>query len=496
LFKTVKFNEELAMTAFTTDRVHRYRSTAARRWMFLAVCLAFFAAILDTTIVNVALPAIGATFRTTVTNLQWAVNGYNIVFAALLLTCGALADRRGGKRAFGAGTAIFVAGSLVCGLAPAFPVLLAGRVIQGLGAALVMPASLALIAHAYPEPAARTKAVAGWAACAGAGFATGPVLGGVLVDAVGWRAIFLVNLPVGLIALALLARYATETPTSTRSVDLPGQILGIIVLAAVAFGITEAGAYGWGSTYTIVPLVVAIAVVAVFVVIERNVASPLLPPSLLAHRSFSAATGVGLLLNFGIYGQVFVLSLYFQQMRHFSALTTGLMVLPFAGLTMVLPPLTGRIAARYGPRYIMITGQVLLAAGAAILAVAGLHTAYLLLLPGLILLGLGMAATMPSMTAAVMLAAPREFAGIASGVLNAARQVGGVLGIALLGTLIADKVHFVTGMHTALAIVTGTFLLGAVLAALCSNRPQQARAADAPRQAAAPATATTSASNG
>jgi DHA2 family methylenomycin A resistance protein-like MFS transporter len=455
----------------------------------VAVCLGFFAVVLDTTIVNVALPAIGANLHASVAGLQWTVNGYNVVFAALLLTCGALADRRGGKRAFGVGIVIFVCGSVICGVAPAFPVLLGGRVIQGLGAALVMPASLALIAHAYPQPTARTRAVAAWASCAGAGFATGPVLGGILVDEVGWRAIFLVNVPVGAVALALLARYAAETATTRRAFDMLGQVLGIIVLTALAFGITEAGTYGWTSSLTITPLVIAVVSLALFVAAERKVASPLLPPSLLRHRSFSAATGVGLLLNFGIYGQIFVLSLYFQQLRHESALITGLMILPFAALTMILPPVTGRLVARFGPRYIMIIGQFLAAAGAATLAAAGLHTAYPLLVPGLILLGLGMAATMPSMTAAVMLAAPREFVGIASGVLNASRQVGGVLGIALLGTLIANKAHFISGMHIALAIVAGSFLVGAALSALCAKRPVEATITGAP-QAAAPATVT------
>jgi DHA2 family methylenomycin A resistance protein-like MFS transporter len=457
--------------------------------MFVALCLGFFAVILDTTIVNVALPAIGANFHASVTSLQWAVNGYNIVFAALLLTCGALSDRRGGKRSFGIGIVVFVFGSVMCGAAPAFPVLLAGRVIQGLGAALVMPASLALIAHAYPQPAARTRAVAAWASCAGAGFATGPVLGGILVDEVGWRAIFLINVPVGAVAVALLARFAAETATSRRAVDMLGQILGIIALTAVAFGVTEAGTYGWASSLTIIPLVIAVAALAAFVAAERKVASPLLPPSLLAHRSFSAATSVGLLLNFGIYGTIFVLSLYFQQLRHDSAISTGLMILPFAALTMVLPPLTGRIVARFGPRYIMLIGQLLLAAGAATLAVAGPDTPYPQLVPGLLLLGLGMAGTMPSMTAAVMLAAPREFAGIASGVLNASRQVGGVLGIALLGTLVADEEHFITGMHAALAIVAGTFLIGAVLASLCARRPVEAIVSTGAPQAAAQATA-------
>jgi MFS transporter, DHA2 family, methylenomycin A resistance protein len=472
------------MAAFTTGRARPDPDGSRRSWTFAAVCVGFFAVILDTTIVNVALPAIGASFHTTVTGLQWAVIGYTMVFAALLLSCGALADRRGGKRVFGFGTAIFVAGSLGCGLAPAFPVLLAGRVIQGLGAALLMPASLALIARAYPEPAARTRAVAAWAACAGAAFAAGPVLGGVLVDTIGWRAIFLVNLPVGAFAVTVLARYATETTTSRRGADPLGQLLGIVALAAAAFGITEAGTHGWASLFAIVPLAIAPVALAVLVAVERRAAAPLLPPSLLAHRSFSAATGVGMLLNFGIYGQVFVLSLYFQQMRHYTALATGLMLLPFAGLTMILPPMSGRLTARFGPRCVMLVGQCLAAAGAAILALASLHTAYPLLVPGLVLLGLGMAATMPSMTAAVMLAAPREFAGIASGVLNAARQVGGVLGVAVLGTLIADKAHFAAGMHTALAIVAGAFLLGATLAALCARRPRQAGRAGERRPAA------------
>src|SRR5579875_323032 len=458
---------------------------------FAAVCLGFFAVILDTTIVNVALPAIGSSFRTTTTNLQWVVNGYNIVFAALLLTCGALSDRRGGKRAFGYGTAVFVAGSLVCGFAPAFPVLVSGRVIQGLGAALLMPASLTLIAHAYPEPAKRTRAIAAWAACAGAATATGPVLGGILVDWIGWRAIFLVNLVVGVIAIALLARHAAETATTYRGIDLPGQILGIITLAALAFGLTESGPHGWGSPVTACSLGAALVAMALFAAAERRAASPMLPPGLLSHRSFSAANGVGLRLNFGIYGQVFVLSLYFQQLRHYSALATGLMLLPFAGVTMIGPPVTGRLTTRLGPRTVMITGQLLAAAGTAILALAGPHTGYQQLVPGLFLLGCGFAATMPSLTAAVMLAAPRQHTGIASGVLNAARQVGGVLGIALLGSFIASTARFTAGMHTALMIVTAAFLAGAGLAALCARRNQRAPAPAEPMRVMTGRTAAT-----
>lgn len=473
------------MITSTSARARQGRAVPprSRTWAFTAICLGFFAVILDTTIVNVALPAIGAGFGTGITSLQWVVNGYNIVFAALLLTCGALADRRGGKRAFGYGVGIFVAGSLICGLAPAFPALVAGRVIQGLGAALLMPASLTLIAHTYPEPAARTRAVAAWAACAGAATAIGPVLGGILVDFAGWRAIFLVNLPIGAIAVALLARHATETASTPRGIDLPGQILGIIALAAIAFGLTEAGPYGWSSPVVIGLLAAGLLAVALLAVAERAAPSPLLPPRLLAHRSFSAANAVGLLLNFGIYGQVFVLSLYFQQLRHFSALATGMMLLPFAGVTVVGPPVTGRLTARFGPRAVMIAGQIMAAAGTAILALAGPHTSYLMLVPGLFLLGMGFAATMPSLTAAVMLAAPKQYAGIASGVLNASRQVGGVLGIALLGTLISGRAHFTAGLHVALIIVTAAFVTGIGLAALCARRP---RAASLPADARGP----------
>ncbi|MFC4032599.1 MFS transporter [Streptomyces polygonati] len=429
------------------------------------MCLGFFAVILDTTIVNVALPAVGASFHAGVTNLQWVVNGYNIVFAALLLTCGALADRRGAKRVFRTGVGVFLAGSLVCGLAPDLSVLLGGRVVQGLGAALLMPASLALITQAHPEPAERTRAVASWAVCAGAATATGPVLGGLLVGMTGWRSIFLVNLPVGAIVLILLARYPAESYTTWRGVDMQGQVLGVIALAAMAFGVTEAGSHGWEGRATLLPLAAALLAIAAFVATERKVLTPLLPPSLLAHRGFMATTGVGLLLNFGVYGQVFVLSLYFQQTRHFGALTTGLMLLPFAGVTLLGPPVTGRLIGRLGARSLMTGGQLLAAAGTTVLACAGPHTPYPELVPGLFLLGLGMAATMPSMTVAAMRAAPRELAGIASGVLTAARQVGAVLGVALLGSLIADTRHAGRRMEEALTIAVGAFLLGAVLSA-------------------------------
>lgn len=434
-----------------------------RNVAFVALCLGFFAVILDVTIVNVALPAIQNAYGSTITDLQWVANGYNLVFAALLLTAGAICDRRGGLRVFVLGIAIFALGSLWCGISPSLGLLVAGRLVQGLGAALLLPASLMLISHSYPAPAERTRAVAAWAAVGGAATAAGPVLGGVLVDTVGWRAIFLVNLPVAAIAIALLLRYGAESSTRSRGLDLLGQFLGIALLAAAAAAITESGPLGWSSPFVVAMAVVAIAAVILFTLVEQRSPEPMLPPGLLRHRTFTAATVTGLLLNFGIYGQVFVLSLYFQHDRGYSALLTGLALLPFAGVTVIGPPVTGRITARLGPRPVMVFGQVVAACGTLVLALGGHTTPYGTLVVGLFLLGVGFAATMPSMTAAVVLASPQEYAGIASGVLNASRQVGGVLGVALLGSLVSDPRHFLPEMHTSLGIVTGTFLAGAVL---------------------------------
>jgi DHA2 family methylenomycin A resistance protein-like MFS transporter len=470
------------------DQAARTTSDRRRGWAFVALCLGFFAVILDVTIVNVALPAIGRSLGGSVTGLQWVANGYNLVFAALLLTAGALCDRWGSKRLFAAGLLVFVAGSLWCGVSPTLGLLVAGRLVQGLGAAMLMPASLALISHTYPQPAQRARAVGAWASVAGAATAVGPVLGGVLVDTVGWRGIFLVNLPIGIVAVLLLARNATESSTRQRGLDLLGQVLGVLLLGSLAVAITEAGQFGWVSRVVLVAAVVTAACLALFVWVERRAEAPMLPGRLLANGTFSAASFVGLLLNFGIYGQVFVLSLYFQHVRGFSALLTGAALLPFAAVTFVGPPLTGRATARFGARPVMVFGQLSAAVGTLLLSLAGSTTPYGQLVIGLFLLGLGFAATMPSLTAAVVLAAPKEYSGIASGVLNAARQVGGVLGVALLGTLVSDLTRFVGGMHVALGIVAGTFALGAVLSLAYVRRPHEASASAESTVEAAPAT--------
>ncbi|MHB8296543.1 MAG: MFS transporter [Acidimicrobiales bacterium] len=449
------------------------------------LCMAFFMVILDTTIVNVALPAMQTSLHTSVTGLQWVVDGYALVFAALLLGAGSSCDRVGAKAVFVVGLVAFTAGSAWCALAPGLAWLVGGRLIEGLGAAMVLPASLALIAANFAEPARRARAVGVWAAVAGAATAIGPVAGGLLVDTAGWRSIFLVNIPLGMIGLVLAWRYLADTPRRPGTHDLPGQLLAIASLGALTFALVEAGSLGWGSAVVLAAGLGGLALGAGFVRREIKATQPMLPVALFANRTFSGANAVGAVLNFGIYGQVFVLSLYFQHLRGYTALATGLALLPFAAMTVAGPVLVGRLTARVGPRLPMVAGQALAAGGSAVLALAGAHSAYSLLVPGLVALGAGMALTMPSMTAAVVAAAPPGSAGAASGVLNTARQVGGALGVALLGSLVARQAGFLAGLHAGLGLVAAAFAAGAFLAVLYIERPATSSPAAPTHQQAA-----------
>ncbi len=420
--------------------------------------------ILDTTIVNVALPAVGAGLHSTVTGLQWVVDGYTLVFAALLLASGSACDRLGGRRVFVVGLATFTSGSALCAIAPSITLLVGARLVQGVGAAMLLPASLAVLASSFPDPRAKARAIGTWAAVGGAAMAVGPVAGGALVDIAGWRSIFVVNLPTGAFALLMACRYLAETPRRAGRFDLLGQALAAAALAFVTLALVEAGSLGWTSPIVLVAGGAGLGVGASFGLRESRTKDPMLPGRLLSSPNFSASNLVGLVLNFGIYGQLFILSLYFQQSRGYSPLATGLALLPFALMTVVGPIGVGRLTARVGPRRPMIVGQLFAAAGSAVLATAGAHSVYVGLLGGLVALGIGMAFTMPSMTAAVVQSAPGELAGVASGVLNTARQVGGAIGVALLGSLVADRHQFVRGMHVGLVIVACAFAAGAWIA--------------------------------
>jgi MFS transporter, DHA2 family, methylenomycin A resistance protein len=444
----------------------------------VAIALAYFMVILDSTIVNVALPDLKRDLGASVASLQWVVDGYLLTFGALLLSGGALADRLGPRRVFQAGVGMFVVASLAAGLAPTVELLVAARLVQGVGAAVAVPASLALIGVVFPEPARRARAIGVWGGVAGVAAASGPILGGVLVTAATWRLVFFVNLPVGVMAMVLIARHVPAARPQARSLDLRGQVTAIVTLACLTFGLVEAGRAGFS------PLVLgsfagsAVGAI-VFVALERAAEHPMLPLRLFADGRFARGNAVGLLINLGFYGQLFVINLYLQDVLHYSALLAGLALLPEGGMASVASLLSGAVTARSGsPRPAMVAGLLVGAAGLAGLLVAGPHTSFLLLIVPLAATGFGMALTMPAVTTLVTEGAPRDRAGLAGGSINSARQIGSLIGVALFGAIVAAHADLVPGLRVSLAVASGAFVLGALVTA--TVRPQ-VRAARAPR---------------
>ena len=440
-------------------------------WSLVAICAAYFMVILDTTVVNVALPALSKDLHTGTTELEWVVDAYSLVFAALLLSSGALGDRRGAKGVFQAGVALFTGASLACGLAPSTGVLVGARCAQGLGAALAVPASLALLQDTYSQQAARRRALGIWGGVAGVAAGAGPVVGGALVSGFGWRTVFFLNVPIGVAGLALAGRYVPPSRRRPHGADPGGQLAAIAALAGLTAALIEAGHQGWGAPAVRAGFAVAVVAGGAFVAIEHRVRSPMLPLGLFTSPSFSGATIVGLLINLGFYGELFVMSLYLQQVHHLTALLAGVVLLPQMAMAVVGSITSGRVMARTGPRRPMLLGLCLGGVGLLILAVVvGAHAAYMLLLVPFVAAGLGMSFTMPAATAVVMEAAPPERGGLASGAINSARQVGGVIGVALLGSLVAGPGAFIPGLRVGLGIAAAAFLLGALLTAFAVER--------------------------
>jgi MFS transporter, DHA2 family, methylenomycin A resistance protein len=437
-----------------------------RHLSLLAICLGYFMVILDATIVNVALPSIGRDLGGGVSGLQWVIDAYTVVFAGLLLSAGSVGDRLGARRVLDAGLGLFTIASAACALAPSLSVLVGARVAQGVGAALLVPSSLALLRAAYQDAPQRARAVGAWGAVAGVGAASGPILGGVLVAVASWRAVFIVNVPVGLVAMWLSSRHLPAAGERfDGGFDPPGQVLGVVTLTLLTLGLIEGGSAGWASPLALAPLIAFVPSAVALIAVERAARRPMLPLELFRSRTFSGASFVGLAINLGFYGQLFAISLYFQRVRGFSALETGLALLPEGVFVALSSMLSGRLTSRTGPRLPMLAGLVCGAAGFAGLIAAGQSTSYLVLVPALIAAGAGMAFTMPAATAATIESAPADHAGIASGVLNAARQAGGAIGVALLGTLLAGR-SFVPGLHVAMGVSAGSFLVGAAVTAL------------------------------
>lgn len=435
--------------------------------IMVAICLGYFLVILDSTAVNVALPDIQRQLGGSINELQWIVDGYLLIFASVLLTGGALGDRLGNRGVFLLGLILFTVASALCGLAPNIWVLQIARVLQGQGAALQVPSSLALLNHSFHDPHERAKAIGIWGSIAGIAAAGGPILGGLLVNMLSWRSVFILNVPIGIVAAVLTLRFVSTVPgLAQHGLDLGAQVAAFVALALLTLAFIQGKAWGWSSLPIVGALIVFVLAALIFLFIEHRSQSPMLPLELFHSRTFSASNGVGVLMNFAFYGQLFFMNLFFQNVWHFSALLAGLALLPESGVVAVTSLLAGRVTARTGPRVPMVIG--LLVGGVALLLtmLVNEQSSYLLLIPMLIGTGFGISFTMPAMTTAVVASAPKERSGIASGVLNAGRQMGSALGVALLGSLVSDPATFITGMHLALAIAGAAFLLGCLLTLL------------------------------
>jgi MFS transporter, DHA2 family, methylenomycin A resistance protein len=449
---------------------HGERDAPMRRGLLLGLALGYFMVLMDTTIVTVALPAIGRDLKGGLTALQWISNGYTLTFAALLLTAGTLSDRFGGRRVFLVGLWSFAVISAVSATASSMGMLIGLRALLGIAGALLLPTSLAIVANTFSDPAARAKALGSWAAITGGALAAGPLVGGVLTDTFGWRAIFLVNIPVAAISIAITTRSARETNRKTgQGIDLPGQLAAIVTLAALTYGLIQAGESGWDAPLVLAAFVIFVIAAGLFVTFERRPATdrhaPMLPLRLFRSHTFSAALFAGLLINFALSGLLFTLSLFFQQGRGFTAFTAGLAFLPLTLPTAFNPIFTGRLVARIGPRRPATIGFLLMAGGTLLQAfvTSTSTTALVVSLFGLLLVGFGISYAMPSLLVSVMGSVPRELSGIGSGALNSARQTGAVLGVAVLGVILTDATSIASGTRIAVMTAGALLLVGAAV---------------------------------
>jgi DHA2 family methylenomycin A resistance protein-like MFS transporter len=439
------------------------RSPLATALALAAMSLGLGVVQLDITIVNTALSSIGASLGGSVAELQWVVTAYTIAFAAFILTAGALGDRLGAKRIFMAGFAIFTLASLACALAPSAVFLIAARSVQGLAAAILVPNSLTLLNHAYADPKERRRAVGFWAAGASVALTAGPFVGGVLIALVGWRSIFLVNLPIGAAGLWLAWRYAVETPRlAQREIDLPGQIAAITALGVLAGALIEGGRLGWGHPLVIVGFAAAAVVGLLFVWREARAPQPMLPLSLFGHRMFALTALVGVLFNIAFYGLIFVLSLYFQNIRGWSPFATGLAFVPM--MAMVLPAnlVAASVSERLGAPQTIALASVITAVGCVALLPMASDTSYWAIGAQFLVLGGGLGLLVPPLTSTLLGSVDKSRSGIAAGVLNATRQTGSVLGVALFGSLVGGDNEFITGAHASLVISAAVLLAGAI----------------------------------
>jgi EmrB/QacA subfamily drug resistance transporter len=408
-----------------------------RKWWTLgAMCFALFMIMLDNTVVNVALPSIQKDLGASISGLEWTINGYTLSFAVLLATGGRLGDIFGRRRMFLSGVVIFALSSATAGFAVDETALVISRVVQGVGAALMMPGTLSIITDAFPAHE-RGKAMGTWAGVSALALAVGPVLGGFLTEHVSWRAIFYINIPVAIgavLATTFAVRESRDTSVG-RDVDYPGVAVLTIGLTALVLALVEGNSWGWGSPEIIGLLALAVVALPVFVFVENRVKAPMVQFDLLSDRDFLGAVVVAMIISFAMLGVFFFLALYMQDILGYTPLEAGIRFLPSTLMIVGIAPVAGRLSDRFGPRWLIAGGLVIVAASLFSFSRIAVDSTYLDLLPGFMLLGIGIAMTMSPMTSAAMNAVPVQKAGIASGVLSMFRMVGGSLGVAVTGAI-------------------------------------------------------------
>jgi EmrB/QacA subfamily drug resistance transporter len=457
-------------------------------WTLAAVAFGLFMIMLDNTVVNVALPSIGRDLHVQISSLEWVVTAYALTFAALLVTGGKLGDLIGRRRTFVIGIAIFTLSSLACGLATTSGFLVGARAVQGVGAALMNPASLSIITATFP-PRERGQAIGIWAGVSAMALAIGPLIGGLIVQNLNWNWIFFINVPVGVlgIVVSMLVIKESRDTAHEQSIDLPGLATSGAGLFALTFALIEGNGRGWTSPEIIGLFAAAAVLLVAFVLLERYQRLPMLDLSLFKIGSFTGANLVAMLVSLGMFGVFFFVSLYLQNILGWSPTKAGASFLPMTLLIIIVAPIAGRQSDRIGSRWLMGGGMTLVSVSLLLYQRVGLHSTFWTLLPSMLLGGVGMAMTMSPMTAAAMASVPVDKAGVGSGVLNSFRQLGGSLGIALMGAILASYVsvpihspeapqQFVNGLHAALLVAAViTFAAAVVAVVLVRTKPEVVR---------------------
>jgi EmrB/QacA subfamily drug resistance transporter len=469
--------------------MQRFVTPENKKWWTLgAVSIGLFMIMLDNTVVNVALPAMQSSLHIGLSELEWVVTGYALTFAAFMLTGGKLADLLGRRLIFMFGLAVFTGASLACGLASNGGFLIGARVVQGLGGALMNPATLSIITATFP-PRQRGTAIGIWAGVSAMALAIGPLVGGLLTEHVNWNWIFFINVPIGILGLLAIPLFIDESRDTSHEQrpDVPGLITSAVGLFSLTYAFIESNNYGWGSARILTAFAIAAVSLVVFVFLERQQRLPMLDLSLFRNRTFSGANTAMLFVGLAMFGTFFYVSLYMQNVLRYSPVETGASFLPMTCLIILIAPRAGKLSDQIGSRWLVGGGMTLLTVMLLYYSTLGAHESFWAILPGLLIGGLGMGSTMTPVTAAAMSAVPVAKAGVGSAVLNSGRQVGGSLGIAVMGAIVAagaGSAHtpeaFLGGFHDALRVAAVLAFAGAIVATAAIRKIEHPHTAEHP----------------